>query len=263
MAVPRFSPSLKHQIEVRAAPCGPRARSVRGISMPDHPEERWLTYREAGELLGISANAIRVRAQRARWPRRLPNMPGAPTLVRVPEDVLVRPGAPPVPRSGGERAGHAIADPNGDERAHEGAHVRVLEAAQAFAQGIALLGEQLARANHQIDVLEAQLAEASEKGSQTDPLPTIGIQTLSQTVEMLREDVAVANSSLRAERERAEHRIGELQTLLTEERRRIDGLHTDLADARTAAVISGSEAAALRAENALLKARPWWRRWFR
>jgi hypothetical protein len=56
--------------------------------MADQPEERWVTYREAGQLLGISANAVRVRAQRARWPRRLPNMPGAPTLVRV------RPGAP-------------------------------------------------------------------------------------------------------------------------------------------------------------------------
>jgi hypothetical protein len=36
-----------------------------------------------------------------------------------------------------------------------------------------------------------------------------------------------------------------------------------LADARTLPMISGSEAAALRAENALLKARPWWRKWFR
>jgi hypothetical protein len=35
-----------------------------------------------------------------------------------------------------------------------------------------------------------------------------------------------------------------------EERRRIDGLHTDLADARTAAMISGSEAAALRTQAA-------------
>jgi hypothetical protein len=45
--------------------------------------------------------------------------------------------------------------------------------------------------------------------------------------------------------------------------RRIDELHQMLADARTAAMISGCEAAALRAENALLKAHPWWRRWFR
>jgi hypothetical protein len=37
-----------------------------------------------------------------------------------------------------------------------------------------------------------------------------------------------------------------------------------LADARTAAMISSNEAAALRAQLALLTGRrPWWRRWFR
>ena len=153
--------------------------------------------------------------------------------------------------AGNERGTRSLTQ--GDERAH----VRVHEqAAQAFAQGIALLSEQLARANHRIESLETQLADASEKGAKTDPLPAIGLQTLSQTVEMLREDVGHE----RDRADQAERRIDELQTLLTEERRRIDGLHTDLADARTAAMISGSEAAALRAENALLKARPWWRR---
>jgi len=65
--------------------------------------------------------------------------------------------------------------------AHSNGSVRVHEqAAQAFAQAIALLGEQLARANHQIEALEAQRADASEKGPETDPLPAIGLQTLSQ-----------------------------------------------------------------------------------
>jgi hypothetical protein len=65
----------------------------------------------------------------------------------------------------------------------------------------------------------------------------IGIQTLSQAVEMLREDLGIANSSLLAERERTERnerqleierqlvedgrkRIDELQALLTQERDR-------------------------------------------
>ena len=39
----------------------------------------------------------------------------------------------------------------------------------------------------------------------------------------------------------------ELQTLLMEGRRLIDTLHIDLADTRTATMIAGSEAAALRA----------------
>jgi len=32
--------------------------------------ERWLTYAEAGELLGISPEAARQLARRCKWPRR-------------------------------------------------------------------------------------------------------------------------------------------------------------------------------------------------
>jgi hypothetical protein len=47
-------------------------------------------------------------------------------------------------------------------------------------------------------------------------------------------------------------------------RRRIDGLYADLADARTAAMITGCEAATLRSRIEILTdRRPWWRRWFR
>ena len=82
----------------------------------------------------------------------------------------------------------------------------------------------------------------------TDPLTAIGIQTLSQAVEMLRQDVE-------RERDRAD-----------QVERRTDELLHELADARTVAMISGSEAAALRCRLALLtdeRRRPWWRRWFR
>ena len=73
----------------------------------------------------------------------------------------------------------------------------------------------------------------------TDPMTVIAIDILSQAVEMLREDLGIAN-------------------------RRIDELLVSLADARTAAMISGSEAAALRTRLELLTAPrvPWWRRWF-
>lgn len=115
----------------------------------------------------------------------------------------------------------------------------------------------------------------------TDAMTIIGISTLSQAVDMLREDLAIAKSSLLSERERAGHaerqleterqlvedgrkRIDELQALLTAGRRQIDTLYVDLADARTAVMISGSEAAALRSQLALPRERrPWWRRWLR
>ena len=60
---------------------------------------------------------------------------------------------------------------------------------------------------------------------------------LAGAVEALRGQLEIANGRA----ERAELRIEELQ-------RRIDGLHSDLADARTAGMISGSEAAALRTQ---------------
>jgi hypothetical protein len=99
----------------------------------------------------------------------------------------------------------------------------------------------------------------------TDAMAVIGISTLSQAVDMLREDLAIVNSSVLSDRERVGHvesqleterqlvedgrkRIDELQALLTAERRQIDMLYVDLADARTAALITGYEAAALRAQ---------------
>jgi hypothetical protein len=70
-------------------------------------------------------------------------------------------------------------------------------------------------------------------GTTTDPLTVIAIETLSQAVGMLREDLGTAN-------------------------RRVD--------ARTAAMISGCAAAALRSRLELLtdeRRRRWWRRWFK
>jgi hypothetical protein len=69
---------------------------------------------------------------------------------------------------------------------------------------------------------------------------------LAQAVKTLREQLEIANG-------RADRAEG-----------RTDELFLALADARTAALISGSEAAALRAQLAMLASgRPWWRRWFR
>ena len=125
-------------------------------------------------------------------------------------------------------------------------HVRGLEnAVEALQEQLEFANKSLIDERKRVDELLHQLADAPEKGPETDPLPTIAIQTLSQAVEMLREDVG-------HERDRAD-----------QAERRIDELLHDLADARTAAMITGCEAAALRAENALLKARPWWWRWFR
>jgi hypothetical protein len=97
-------------------------------------------------------------------------------------------------------------------------------------------------------------------GPETDPLTAIAIQTLSHAVEMLREDVEHA----RDRADRAEGRVEVERQLVEQARKRVDGLLIELAEARTAAMISGCEAAVLRTQLATLtERRPWWRRRFR
>jgi hypothetical protein len=48
----------------------------------------WFSYQEAGERLGISAEAVRQRAMRGHWPRSKSNEGVA--LVQIPEGVVVR-----------------------------------------------------------------------------------------------------------------------------------------------------------------------------
>jgi predicted nucleic acid-binding protein len=155
--------------------------------------------------------------------------------------------------------------------------------AEAFCSAITALSDALAAERARVEQLLMDLADAraaerisadsvshatdtvtAEPVTTTDPLTVIGIQTLSQAVEMLREDLAIANSSLLSERERVAHAERKLETERQDARRRIDGLYADLADARTAAMITGCEAAALRSRIEILTdRRPWWRRWFR
>jgi hypothetical protein len=97
-------------------------------------------------------------------------------------------------------------------------------------------------------------------GSETDPLTAIAIQTLSQAVEMLREDIEHA----RDRADRAEGQVEVERQLVEQARKRLDGLLIKLAEARIAAMISGCEAAVLRTQLAMLtERRPWWRRRFR
>ena len=157
-------------------------------------------------------------------------------------------------------AGQMAPDDRGLVRGLENA-IKALQEQLQFAN-TALIAER-----QRVDEFLHQLADAPERGPGADPMTAIGIQTLSQAVEMLRQDVERERSRAdRAEREVAEgrKRIDELQASLAEERRRINGLYTDLADAPTAAIISGADAAALRTQLALLtERRPWWWRWFR
>jgi hypothetical protein len=110
--------------------------------MSDSTEERWLTYRELGEVLRCTPNAARMHAHRRGWSRRAPNRVGDPARVLVPDTPVVR-----------DRATHVVAQrdaqPNGAVRPDVQAHVQVLEA----------LREQLAIANARADRAEGRIDE--------------------------------------------------------------------------------------------------------
>jgi hypothetical protein len=63
--------------------------------------EQWLTYHQAGELLGMTSEAARQRARRLRWRSQKGN--DGKALVLVPEDHAVRPRVRPTVQAGGRR----------------------------------------------------------------------------------------------------------------------------------------------------------------
>jgi hypothetical protein len=85
------------------------------------------------------------------------------------------------------------------------------------------------------------------------------IRALESAIEALREQLRIANE-LAAN---AGRQLEVERQLVEDGRKRLDELQTVLADALAAQRIAADEAAALRAIVTGLRARPWWRRWFR
>ena len=246
------------------------AKTLSGALVSDSDRERWLTYAEVGELLGITSAAARMLAKRRGWARHTPNAYGDRARVLVPADAVA-----------GSRSRSALnGELHGEQRAPSVAIDMLNMIREMLGEIVTPLSTQLDHERRRTDEAIRQANDAITAGriapdrptpgpgtaeSASDPLTVIGIQTLSQAVEMLHEDLAIANSSLVSERERAEQaerRADELLALLAEGQRQIGDLYGALADARTAAMISSNEAAALRAIVTGLRARPWWRRWF-
>ena len=128
--------------------------------MSESESERWLTYAEVGDILGVSAAAARMLAKRRGWPRRTPNAFGDRARVLVPADIAVRPRS----ASYAEHTAHAISSDQDGANEHDQANVRVFE------QAITVLQEQLAianaradRAEHRINELQAALSEAHRR----------------------------------------------------------------------------------------------------
>jgi hypothetical protein len=112
--------------------------------------ERWLTYAEVGQLLGISAAAARMLAKRRDWPRRTPNMYADRARVLVPDDPAVQPRSAPYAEPSAHVSTSDREGPNGRDQAN----VRVFE------QAITALQEQLERERSRVDRAESHLEEA-------------------------------------------------------------------------------------------------------
>jgi hypothetical protein len=121
----------------------------------------WLSYKEAGERLGVSAEAARQRAIRGSWPRRSSNEGMA--LIRVPEGVISRPR-----RKNGRQnerpALGAVEQP--DERlvAALQAHIQTLQADLALARDQVLVERQRGdAAEEEVHRLSVKLAKAKAR----------------------------------------------------------------------------------------------------
>jgi hypothetical protein len=111
--------------------------------------DRWLTYAEAGQLLGITPAAARMHAKRRGWPHRTPNMYGDRARVLVPPDASVQPRSAAYPEHTTRVITHDQERANGPDQVN----VRVIE------QVITTLHQQLERERDRVDRAEARIAE--------------------------------------------------------------------------------------------------------
>jgi hypothetical protein len=120
--------------------------------MSESEGERWLTYVEAGRLLGISPGAARMYAKRHGWPHRTPNMFGDRARVLVPAEASVqpRPAAYPEPIT------HVQPEVNNRDQVN----------AEAFTIAITALHQQLERERDRVDRAERLLDEVRHQNDE-------------------------------------------------------------------------------------------------
>jgi hypothetical protein len=126
--------------------------------MTESDQGRWLTYAEAGALLGISAQAARMLAKRRGWARRTPNAYGDRAQVLVPSDAIVQPRSP----SDAVRTGSVITSDQPHANGHDQVNVRALE------QAIEVLRDQLGVANRRGEDEHARADRAEERADRAE-----------------------------------------------------------------------------------------------
>jgi hypothetical protein len=190
-----------------------------GEQMLESDQDRWLTYAEAGELLGISTQAARMLAKRRGWSRRTPNAYGDRAQVLVPAEAIVQPRS----ASLGVRTGSVFSGVQGEPNGHDHLNVQVLE------QAIGVLRDQLETANRRADDDRARADRAEQKAA-TLQAEMIDLLISERSADELAEYASAEVADLRrrldtaGEERRAE--AAELRRQLAEaeeERRRLTG----------------------------------------
>ncbi len=131
--------------------------------MADHgpdirADTRWLTYEEAGRVLGIDPDSVARRARRLKWPR-LPGNDGK-ARVAIPADVLLTSGPDAAPDQEADAAADNAPDDPGDNSRHvRPGESRTIKALEGEA---AALREALARERERADRAEAAAAVVPE-----------------------------------------------------------------------------------------------------
>jgi hypothetical protein len=129
-----------------------------GDRMLEPDQGRWVTYAEAGELLGVSAQAARMLAKRRGWARRTPNAFGDRALVLLPADAIVQPRS----ASFAVHTGNVIPGDRAEPNGHDQVNVRALEGA------VEALREQLGIVNRQIAEERALAADERARADRAE-----------------------------------------------------------------------------------------------
>jgi hypothetical protein len=188
---------------------------------------RRMTYAELAAVRGISALSAERLVRRRYWPRQTGNDSVVRVLVPLTE----------VRKTGGKRR---VGSPG-----HQGGHSPRTE------PDIRAVIREVIR-----ETAGATLPDVRDDIREDDRGT---VRTLESAIEVLREQLRIANDLAAS----AGRQLEAERQLVEDGRKRLDELQTVLADAITAQRIAADEASALRAIVTGLRARPWWRRWFR
>jgi hypothetical protein len=230
------------------APEPPVDRSTAGLergSNGDATGGRWLTYAQAGDLLGVSTEAARQLAKRRKWPRQTPNERNAPALILVPLDTAVRPRTPVASPVEQRQPGNE-ADTAAHDRADDHTLVALLDRA------VEMLREQLTTANTRADAAETDRRVAQARADHADA-ERDAQQARSDAAEVDRRaaitlaDQSVAlltEAAARADRAEADRRAAEAAR--EAERARAEALRDRLNAQLVAAETTEAHTAALR-----------------